>query len=44
MLPVGSLGHYHPSAPVPKYRRQKIRYRDANNEKAKGETKVRGHD
>lgn len=29
-------GLYHP--PIPKYRGQKIGYRDANNEKAKGET------
>src|SRR5664279_5331326 len=29
-------GLYHP--PIPKYRRQKISYRDAYNEKAKGET------
>ena len=29
-------GLYHP--PIPKYRGQKIGYRDANNEKALGET------
>jgi hypothetical protein len=36
---IGDLeGLYHP--PIPKYRGQKISYRDANNEKAKGKTEV----